>query len=55
MADLAALAEAQASKVPMSSVPAFAGPVLGADFSWPQCPRGMGIPRASDPGCPAAA
>ena len=54
MSDLAALAEAAASRIPMvtSSVPAFPGPVLGGDASWPQCPRGMGIPQRPTLGSP---
>jgi hypothetical protein len=27
-------------------------PVLGADISWPQCPRGMGIPQRKTKGMP---
>ncbi len=28
------------------------GPVLGADISWPQCPKGMGIPQKQGQGSP---
>ena len=28
------------------------GPVLGADISWPQCPKGMGIPQKRSQGSP---
>ncbi len=28
------------------------GPVLGADISWPQCPKGMGIPQKRSHGAP---
>ncbi|WP_372727507.1 hypothetical protein [Nocardioides sp.] len=54
MAELAALAEAAASTIPQttSRVPTFSGPVLGADASWPQCPRGMGIPQRPTLGAP---
>lgn len=51
---LADLAEQAASRIPMPSreVAAFPGPVLGADMSWPQCPRGMGIPERRTLGAP---
>ena len=40
-------------KVPKISVPPRpTGPVLGADISWPQCPRGMGIPQKQGQGSP---
>lgn len=52
MARLRKLAEAQAAKLPVESVRAFPGPVLGADFSWPQCPKGMGIPQKRSNGSP---
>ena len=32
--------------------PSFDRPVLGADVSWPQCPRGMGIPQKRTLGLP---
>lgn len=28
------------------------GPILGADISWPQCPKGMGIPQKRSQGSP---
>jgi len=40
-------------KVPKISVPPRPrGPVLGADISWPQCPKGMGIPQKQGQGSP---
>ena len=40
-------------KVPKISVPPRPrGPVLGADISWPQCPKGMGIPQKQSQGSP---
>lgn len=33
-------------------VPGTAGPVVGADVSWPQCPRGLGIPEKPTLGLP---
>lgn len=39
--------------VPSLSVPPrFTGPVLGGDVSWPQCPKGMGIPEKQGLGLP---
>ncbi len=32
--------------------PELQGPVLGADASWPQCPKGMGIPEKRSEGAP---
>lgn len=51
---LADLAEQEASRVPMPQrdVPAYRGPVLGGDISWPQCPKGMGIPERRSQGQP---
>ena len=53
---LAQLAEQQAAALPSASpsTPAAAidGPVLGADISWPQCPKGMGIPQRRTLGLP---
>ncbi len=44
MAALARLAESAAAALPQRRAPApRTGEVLGADVSWPQCPRGMGI------------
>jgi hypothetical protein len=43
-------------KVPKLETPTIAprqyGPVLGADISWPQCPKGMGIPLKRSAGSP---
>lgn len=40
-------------KVPdLTLPPVFDGPVLGGDISWPQCPRGMGIPEKRSLGLP---
>jgi hypothetical protein len=39
--------------VPTISVPPRAtGPILGADISWPQCPKGMGIAKKRSQGSP---
>ena len=32
--------------------PQYSGAVLGADISWPQCPKGMGIPQKQGQGSP---
>lgn len=32
--------------------PEYSGPVLGSDISWPQCPKGMGIPQKQGQGSP---
>ena len=39
-------------KVPKLPKPKDLGPVLGADISWPQCPKGMGIPQKRTQGSP---
>jgi hypothetical protein len=39
-------------KVPKLPKPRDLGPVLGADVSWPQCPKGMGIPLKRSAGAP---
>ena len=39
-------------KVPKLPKPRDLGPVLGADISWPQCPKGMGIPEKRTLGAP---
>ena len=40
-------------KLPKISVPPPAsGPILGGDVSWPQCPKGMGIPQKQGAGSP---
>ena len=51
---LAQLAEQAAARIPPARPPAphAAGPVLGADISWPQCPRGLGIPERRTLGSP---
>ena len=50
---LARLAEAAAAALPSTRVPRpRPGEVLGADVSWPQCPRGMGIPERRTLGRP---
>ena len=35
---------------PLPVPPKAKGPVLGADVSWPQCPKGMGIPEKQGQG-----
>ena len=53
--DLAESAEEEASRAhegPGPRRPVFRGPVLGGDISWPQCPRGMGIPERRTLGAP---
>jgi hypothetical protein len=46
-------AEQEASKHGRSRAPkTWTHPVLGADISWPQCPRGMGIPQRRSQGQP---
>lgn len=37
---------------PDPTIPPRAGPVLGGDISWPQCPKGMGIPEKRTLGLP---
>jgi hypothetical protein len=52
---LAELAEEEAWQAPADPRPTrlvFRGPVLGGDISWPQCPRGMGIPERRSWGAP---
>jgi hypothetical protein len=40
-------------RIPKISVPPRqSGPVLGGDVSWPQCPKGMGIPQKQGAGSP---
>jgi hypothetical protein len=40
-------------RIPEISVPPpQTGPVLGGDVSWPQCPKGMGIPQKQGQGSP---
>jgi hypothetical protein len=54
LAALAALAEQAAAALPRPRPPRPRddGPVLGADISWPQCPRGLGIPQRRTLGMP---
>lgn len=56
LGDLAEAAEEQASRAAEAAPPldpiAFPAPVLGGDVSWPQCPRGMGIPERRTLGAP---
>jgi hypothetical protein len=51
---LAQLAEEAAGELPPPRKPKPRGPepVLGADVSWPQCPKGMGIPERPTLGAP---
>jgi hypothetical protein len=52
---LAQLAEEAAAALPLpqaSEPPRRQGQVLGADVSWPQCPKGMGIPERRTLGAP---
>lgn len=52
---LAQLAEQAAATIPASARPTVrtdGEPVLGADISWPQCPKGMGIPERRTLGLP---
>ncbi len=37
---------------PRARIPARTKPVLGADISWPQCPKGLGIPEKRTLGAP---
>lgn len=37
---------------PAATIAIREGPVLGADMSWPQCPKGMGIPQKRSQGAP---
>jgi hypothetical protein len=53
--DLAESAESEASRANAGQGPrrpVFREPVLGGDISWPQCPRGMGIPERRTLGAP---
>lgn len=51
MRDLAALAEEAAGEQP-TVAPRDGSPVLGGDISWPQCPKGLGIPQRRTLGLP---
>ncbi|MBF4162218.1 glycoside hydrolase family 25 domain-containing protein [Nocardioides acrostichi] len=48
LADLAEKAAGEQSRIPARD----GAPVLGSDFSWPQCPKGMGIPQKRSMGLP---
>lgn len=51
--ELADLAEELAAEEPApGSIQPRTAPVLGADISWPQCPKGMGIPERPSEGMP---
>lgn len=52
--DLAKAAEdlARASEKPTGDIAPRDGAVLGGDISWPQCPKGMGIPEKQGQGMP---
>ena len=50
LGDLAALAEQQSGRQRREA--ARRGPVLGGDISWPQCPKGLGIPEKRTLGLP---
>ena len=53
LAALARLAEQAAADLPrLRAARARTGEVLGADISWPQCPRGLGIPERRTLGLP---
>jgi hypothetical protein len=52
LADLAERAASQVPDQPADAIPPAAAPVLGADISWPQCPRGLGIPQKRTLGAP---
>lgn len=40
------------SIAPVSPLAKVSGPLLGGDVSWPQCPKGMGIPEKRSEGLP---
>jgi hypothetical protein len=50
MAELAHLAEQLAAD--LDQIEPRSGLVVGADLSWPQCPKGMGIPQRPTQGAP---
>ncbi len=53
LATLARLAEQAAAELPRARGPRpRTGEVVGADVSWPQCPRGLGIPERRTLGAP---
>jgi hypothetical protein len=52
LAELRRQAEKAAAALPTNPLPTYRGPVLGSDISWPQCPKGMGIPQKRSNGSP---
>ncbi|MFS3129533.1 hypothetical protein ACLM5J_14125 [Nocardioides sp. Bht2] len=52
LAKLAEEAEAAAKEAAEKPVERITEPVIGADISWPQCPKGMGIPERRTEGMP---
>lgn len=52
LAKLAEQAEAAAREADEEPEELVSGPVIGADISWPQCPKGMGIPERRTEGMP---
>lgn len=53
LAALARLAEQAAAELPRARVaPSLSGEVTGGDVSWPQCPKGLGIPERRTLGLP---
>ncbi|WP_193610446.1 hypothetical protein [Nocardioides lijunqiniae] len=50
--ELADLAEQAATEQPTGTITPYGGPVLGGDVSWPQCPKGLGIPQKRTLGMP---
>ncbi|WP_296607293.1 hypothetical protein [Nocardioides sp.] len=53
LAALARLAEQAAAELPRARVaPSQSGEVTGGDISWPQCPKGLGIPERRTLGLP---
>ncbi len=52
LAGLAAEAQSQAAAIEADAIAPRSGPVLGADFGWPQCPAGLGIEHKISTGAP---
>jgi hypothetical protein len=52
LAQLRKQAEKAAAALPTNPVPTYRAPVVGADMSWPQCPKGMGIAQKRSNGSP---
>jgi hypothetical protein len=50
--ELAELAEKAATEAPAGTIAPYPAPVLGGDVSWPQCPKGLGIPEKRTLGKP---